>query len=400
MEKSLFLEQHPELAQFTLDKTAEIIIWVQSDGLIRYANPNFWRTLGYTKQAMLAQPLYCILEGVEPTSWQQRLDQLRSLGERRKHYPIKAADKQVYPVAAREYLINTEEGEWMGFFWKLRNSIEADKESGRAEDRKRRVVLTEIPLQSNPVGIISKDRKYRKVLKAVEQVADTQATVLIEGETGTGKELLANAIHHLSSRRTLPFIKVNCAAIPEHLAGSELFGHEKGAFTGAFQRKIGRFELANGGTLLLDEVGELPLHLQPKILRVLQEGEFERLGGNKTIKTDVRLIAATNRDLKKMIAEGTFREDLYFRLNVFPIYNIPLRERKDDIPLLVKFFIQKYNQKTGRKVTHVSSEDMEVLMKYNFPGNIRELENIIERAIILSKGEELNLTPFLVQQRS
>jgi transcriptional regulator with GAF, ATPase, and Fis domain len=226
-------------------------------------------------------------------------------------------------------------------------------------------------------------------------VADTPSTVLIQGETGTGKELLANAIHQLSRRNKQPLVKVNCAAIQENLAESELFGHEKGAFTGAFQRKIGRFELADGGTLFLDEIGELPLNLQPKLLRVLQEGEFERLGSTRTIKVDVRLITATNRDLRKMVFEKTFREDLYFRLSVFPITNLPLRDRKDDIPLLVKFFVDKFNQKMGKQVKEVSAEDMAALMEYDFPGNIRELENIIERAIILSKGEELQLTYFL-----
>jgi transcriptional regulator with GAF, ATPase, and Fis domain len=301
-------------------------------------------------------------------------------------------------VKAREFFLASEDMDVLCLFWQ--QNTPADSTPRKEKNlHKERLYLEEINLKENSSGIISKNRKYRKVLRQVEQVADTYATVLIEGETGTGKELLANAIHQLSDRRTSPFVKINCAAIPEHLAGSELFGHEKGAFTGAFQRKIGRFELADGGTLLLDEIGELPIHLQSKLLRVLQEGEFERLGGNKTIKVDVRLIAATNRNLKKMIDEGKFREDLYFRLSVFPIYNLPLRERKDDIPLLAKFFIEKFNQKMGRKVKEISGEDLKVLMDYNFPGNIRELENIIERAIILSKGEALNLRPFLMQQQ-
>jgi len=229
------------------------------------------------------------------------------------------------------------------------------------------------------------------VLSQVAQVADTDATVLIMGETGTGKELLARAIHSFSEREEGPMIKVNCAALPENLIESELFGHEKGAFTGANQQRKGRFELAHQGTIFLDEIGELPLNLQSKLLRVLQEGEFERVGGTKTIKVDTRVIAATNRDLRSMAEKGEFREDLYYRLNVFPIKNLPLRERRDDIPVLVEHFTRKYNKKFGKTVEKASKADLKKLMNYDFPGNIRELENIVERAIILSPGKKLNL---------
>ena len=385
MEKSMPVYQFPFLAQFALQHVAEMIVWAHADGSIIYANAACREALGYTEAELLNQSLSDLLERTQPEAWAETWRILKKKGQREVSYSIRAADSSLVPVKAREFLVDTESQHSLCLFWELNGP----SDSG----------LEEIILKENSSGIISKNRKYRKVLRQVEQVADTQATVLIEGETGTGKELLANAIHQLSGRRKAPFIKINCAAIPEHLAGSELFGHEKGAFTGAFQRKIGRFELADGGTLLLDEIGELPIHLQSKLLRVLQEGEFERLGGNKTIKVDVRLIAATNRNLNKMIDEGKFREDLYFRLSVFPIHNLPLRERKDDIPLLVKFFIEKFNQKMGRKVKEISGEDLKVLMEYNFPGNIRELENIIERAIILSKGEALNLKPFLMQQQ-
>jgi formate hydrogenlyase transcriptional activator len=209
------------------------------------------------------------------------------------------------------------------------------------------------------------------------------------GESGTGKELIARAVHNISNRSKRPLVKVNCATLPANLIESELFGHEKGAFTGAMDKKIGRFELADGGTVFLDEIGELPVELQSKLLRVLQEGEFERLGNPKTMKVNVRVIAATNRNLQQAIEKKEFREDLYYRLNVFPIICPPLRDRKEDLPLLVKHFCQKHEGKIGRKITDISAEVMDSLMAYDWPGNIRELENIIERAMILSSNNTL-----------
>jgi formate hydrogenlyase transcriptional activator len=225
----------------------------------------------------------------------------------------------------------------------------------------------------------------------VETVAPTDSTVLIQGETGTGKELIARAIHDLSHRRDRTFVKVNCAAIPTGLLESELFGHEKGAFTGAIAQKPGRFELAHQGTLFLDEVGDIPLELQPKLLRVLQEKEFERLGSTRTIRVDVRLVAATNRDLARMVAEGEFRSDLYYRLDVFPIRVPALRERAEDIPLLVRYFVQKYARRMNKMIDSISTEDMDTLVRYPWPGNARELENLIERAVILSRGPVLRI---------
>jgi formate hydrogenlyase transcriptional activator len=220
----------------------------------------------------------------------------------------------------------------------------------------------------------------------VVTVAPTNATVLIEGETGTGKELIARAVHNLSSRHNRPFVRLNCAAIPLGLLESELFGHEKGAFTGAVARKIGRFELANHGTLFLDEVGDIPLELQAKLLRILQEQEFERLGSNHTQRVDVRLVAATHRNLKQMISHGMFRSDLYFRLNIFPISVPPLRERREDIPLLVSAFVKESARRMSRQVNAVPVETMNYLTNYAWPGNVRELQNFIERAVILSPG--------------
>ncbi len=256
----------------------------------------------------------------------------------------------------------------------------------------------EIKLTYNFEEIISQNKEFKKVLGKVEQVASTDATVLILGETGTGKELIARAVHHISARRDRPLVKVNCAALPPNLIESELFGHERGAFTGALARKIGRFELADKGTIFLDEIGDLPMELQVKLLRVLQEGEFERLGNPKSIKVDVRVITATNRGLVKLVENGKFREDLYYRLNVFPIRIPPLRERRDDIPLLVNHFILKYGKKVGKKFKSIPHKVMESLLNYHWPGNIRELENIIERAVILSPKDHIELRDWLRQK--
>lgn len=249
----------------------------------------------------------------------------------------------------------------------------------------------EIRSQANFEDIVGKSQALHRVLKLVETVAPTDSTVLIFGETGTGKELIARAIHDLSSRNSNTFVRLNCAALPAGLLESELFGHERGAFTGAIAQRIGRLELANHGTIFLDEVGEIPLELQPKLLRVLQEREFERLGGTRTIRTDVRLIAATNRDLASMVQEQTFRADLFFRLNVFPVELPPLRERPEDIPLLVRHFAEEFSRRMGRRVEAISSQTMNALRDYQWPGNIRELQNIIERSVILSSGPSLNV---------
>ena len=234
--------------------------------------------------------------------------------------------------------------------------------------------------------IVSASHDMEEALNLAGRVAASNATVLLRGESGTGKELVAKAIHYHSPRANFPLIKVNCAALPETLLESELFGHERGAFTGATAKRIGRFEAADKGTLFLDEIGELTPGMQVKLLRVLQEREFERLGGNQTIKVDVRVIAATNRDLEKAMREGNFREDLYYRLNVVSVVIPPLRERKEDVPELLDHFIKKYSQANRKKISGVSAEVRDLLMRYSYPGNVRELENIIERAVVLSKG--------------
>src|SRR5213592_130828 len=248
----------------------------------------------------------------------------------------------------------------------------------------------EIRTEYNFEEIIGESAALKRILKQVETVAPTDSTVLIQGETGTGKELIARAIHNLSKRRERTFVKMNCAAIPTGLLESELFGHERGAFTGAIAQKVGRFELAHGGTLFLDEVGDVPLELQSKLLRVLQEQEFERLGSNRTIRVDVRLVAATNQDLAQMVTDKLFRSDLYYRLNVFPITAPPLRERPEDIPLLVRYFAQKYARLMNKQIETIPAGTMTALAKYHWPGNIRELENLIERSVILSQGPDLH----------
>jgi formate hydrogenlyase transcriptional activator len=258
----------------------------------------------------------------------------------------------------------------------------------------------EIRTEHNFEEIIGHSSALRQVLKQVEIVAPTDSTVLIQGETGTGKELVARAIHNLSGRRGRTFVKLNCAAIPTGLLESELFGHERGAFTGAIAQRTGRFELAHGGTLFLDEVGDIPLELQSKLLRVLQEQEFERLGSTRTIRVDVRLVAATNRDLLAMVADKQFRSDLYYRLNVFPIVNPPLRERREDIAALVRYFTQKFSRRMNKHIESIPSDVMTALSQYHWPGNIRELENFIERAVILTRGSTLDVPLAELKQRS
>jgi formate hydrogenlyase transcriptional activator len=249
----------------------------------------------------------------------------------------------------------------------------------------------EISKEHNFQEIVGNSRALVEVLRNIETVAPTDSTVLIMGETGCGKELIARAIHSRSGRKNRPLVKLNCGAIPTGLVESELFGHMKGAFTGALERRVGRFELADGGTLFLDEISELPLDTQVKLLRVLQEHEFEPLGSSRTIRVNVRIIAASNRDLDKAIQEGRFRADLYYRLNVLPIVLPPLRQRRSDIPLLTSFFVERYSRQLGKQIIGVAQDTMKILSQYDWPGNIRELQNVIERAVVLSRGSVLRL---------
>jgi transcriptional regulator with GAF, ATPase, and Fis domain len=298
----------------------------------------------------------------------------RLLTEARDHLEVRVAERTAELTATNEALTHTQ-GELAALTKKLA------QEKLYLED--------EIRADANFEEVVGNSAELRHVLKLVETVAPTDSTVLIYGETGTGKELIARATHNLSARSSGTFVKLNCAAIPAGLLESELFGHERGAFTNAIAQRIGRLELANNGTLFLDEIGDLPLELQPKLLRALQEREFERLGSTRTISTNVRLVAATNRDLSALVAEGKFRSDLFFRLNVFPVTLPPLRERTEDIPLLVRHFAEEFSRRMNKRIETISSETMSALCRYGWPGNIRELQNITERAVILSPGPTL-----------
>ena len=267
---------------------------------------------------------------------------------------------------------------------KLGRRLEQDRERWRRENLRLKKDLTHVYRVENMVG---SSNAMQEVFREIEQVAESQSTVLIRGESGTGKELVANAVHYMSSRASKPLIKVNCNALPEGLLESELFGHEKGAFTGALERKIGRFEWADGGTIFLDEIGDFPPSLQIKLLRVLQTKEFERLGGRQTVKVDVRVIAATHKNLEEAIHQGAFREDLYYRINVFPIYLPPLRDRKDDIMLLADHFLEKFAKSNNKVITRISTPAIEMLTSYHWPGNVRELENCLERAVLVCDDE-------------
>jgi len=303
--------------------------------------------------------------------------------------PYSAAELELLTQVAGQVAIAVENGLAYGEIAELKEQL--NKEKSYLEE--------EIRTTYNFAEIVGESLVLRQVLQQIEIVAPTDSTVLIQGETGTGKELLARAIHSLSRRKSRTFVKVNCAAIPSGLLESELFGHEKGAFTGAIAQKIGRFELANGGTLFLDEVGEVPLELQSKFLRVLQEQEFERVGGTRTIRVDVRLVAATNRDLSAMVAAREFRSDLYYRVNVFPIVSPPLRERPGDIARLVPYFTQKFGRRMKKTIGTIPAATMAALSQYHWPGNVRELENFIERAVILTRGSALDAPLADLKQR-
>ena len=294
--------------------------------------------------------------------------------------------------SAADVTLLTEVGKQIALAVENMRAYEEIAQLRRQVEEENRYLQDEIKSEHNFEEIVGQSRAIKSVFHAIQTVAPTPTTVLIVGETGTGKELVARALHDLGSRRARALIKVNCAALPAGLIESELFGHEKGAFTGAVARKIGRFELAHQGTLFLDEIGDLPLELQPKLLRVLQEGEFERVGASHTTAVDVRVLAATNRDLETGVREGRFRSDLYYRLNVFPIRLPPLRERTADIPLLVRYFILRHSTRLGKRIPSVTKETLDLLQAYAWPGNVRELENVIERATILTHGAELDLS--------
>jgi len=383
-------QQFRALFEFSPDA----IIASDQEGCITEVNARVESMFGYQRGELLGQPIDSLVpERFRHTHPARRKEyasaaRVRPMGAGLELYG-RRKDGTEFPADIMLGPVETAEGRVvLSVIRDLTEKREAEEALRRSELQKR-YLEEELNTEARFEEIIGESVLLKRVLKLVETVSATDVTVMILGETGTGKEVIARAIHQLSPRNEHVMVKLNCAAIPAGLLESELFGHEKGAYTGAIDRKIGRLELAHEGTLFLDEIGDLPLELQPKILRALQEKEFERLGSNKPIPVNVRLVAATNRDLAKMVAEGQFRSDLYYRLRVFPILLPSLRERREDIPLLVRYFVDRHARKLYKKIETIPDETMRALTRWDWPGNIRELENFIERAVILTKGPVL-----------
>ncbi len=399
------------VADFTYDWE----YWTNLDGTLRYVSPSCERISGYTPRQFMDNPsLYReIIIPEDQDVWGKHYhDSRKDPGAREIQFRIRRRDGSIRWIEHACQPVRGDQGELLGFRAsnrditirkegeiKLQNAyseIEALKAQLEAD---RTYLREEIKLEHDHENIIGNSDMLKYVLFRAEQVAPTDTTVLILGETGTGKELIARAIHNASPRRERPLIKVDCASLPANLIESELFGHEKGAFTGAVEKRVGRFELANGATLFLDEIGELPLDLQSKLLRVLQDGEFERLGSSQTLRTDVRVIAATNRNLEEDVRKKHFRMDLWYRLSVFTISVPPLRERSEDIGLLVNYMIKNFEKKLGKRIRSVPTHILTKLQNYSWPGNVRELENVIERAVINTQGDTLQLEDVLNAHR-
>ncbi|MGB3548679.1 MAG: sigma 54-interacting transcriptional regulator [Saprospiraceae bacterium] len=394
-----------ELRSLTLNNLREWVIWLDENQLVRNMNEaaQFALEKSIGKPAV-NQPLNTVLPGLKiPDRHEIDLLSDRDSGQSGQQYVFRQTGKVDLVLDVNFYrirLVNASPTLCLVCrditdLKKRERELEisnakVEELSLRLRDRNK-VLREEIDTKFNNNSIVTVSPRYRGVLRQIGQVAGTDATVLLTGETGTGKELLARSIHNFSPRAGNALVSVNCAALPENLIESELFGHEKGSFTGAYAQKRGKFEMADKGTIFLDEIGELPLDMQSKLLRVLQEGEIQRVGSSRDIAVDVRVVAATNRDLEQMVEDGTFREDLFYRLNVFPIHNLPLRERREDIPVLIKHFTKQLSDRMGKLITHIPQEDMTRLQQYNFPGNVRELINLVERAVIVTRGETLDL---------
>ena len=406
------LRQAEQRYRLVADFTYDWETWENLDGSYIYVSPSFERITGYRVQQLIDRPgmLNEIILPDHFTQWQKHQQDVHAqhetgeiqflirtkngkirwiehicqpvYGDKGEYLGIRASNRDITTRKQAEIMLRSAYTE----IEQLKNRLEA--ESAYLQD--------EIKLEHNFENIIGNSDALKYVLYRVAEAAPTDTHVLILGETGTGKELIARAIHNLSSRSKRALVKVNCAALPASLIESELFGHEKGAFTGADVRRVGRFQLADGATLFLDEISEIPLELQPKLLQVLQDGEFEPLGSSKTLRVDVRIIAASNRDLEDEVNHGRFRQDLFYRINVFPFTVPPLRHRKEDIPLLVKWFVDRFNRKMDKNITSIPKALIKHLQAYDWPGNVRELENVIERAVITSKVSILKLTDNLV----
>jgi len=394
-------EELQNLSYTALMELPEAVFWFDKDAKLFEVNNVACKKWLYTREELLQLKIFDINPNMSPDIWSAHWD-AKQMDRSTFESSHKRKDGTEFPVDITDIFVNIDGGTYSCAIVRdiserkqkeaaLRGALLEIKELKEKLEAENNYLQEEIEVQNNFGEIISNSKKFKQTLKQIEQVADTASTVLVTGESGTGKELFARALHQLSRRSNRPMIKVNCAALPANLIESELFGHEKGAFTGALNKKLGKFELADGGTLFLDEIGELPMDLQPKLLRALQEGEIESVGGHEMKTVDVRIIAATNRDLQKEITKGNFREDLFYRLNVFPIHSMPLRERKEDIPLLIRFFCEKIGSKLGKKITDIPQKLIDRLMEYDFPGNIRELENLIERAIITSRTKKLSI---------
>ena len=382
-----------------------VLIW-NLDGQILEANDAFLGMLQYGREDFVADGVHWT--DLTPAEWRQQDE--RAIVDLKATGKVQPYEKELFrkdgtrvPVLTGGALIDSRGNDGVAFALDLSEQKRAEAEIRALKDQlyKENLVLREEVVQTSMFeDIVGASKPLKVVLSRIAKVAPTDSTVLITGETGTGKELVARAIHRKSARAERAFVSVNCAAIPRDLIPSELFGHEKGAFTGATQRRLGRFELADGGTIFLDEVGELLPDTQVALLRVLQERELERVGGGQPIHVDVRVITATNRDLEAGVANGTFRQDLFYRLNVFPIEVPPLRERKDDLLLLVEYFVQRYGVKAGKHIRSIKKKTLDILQSYDWPGNIRELQNVIERSVILSSGDVFSVDELWLSKKS
>jgi PAS domain S-box-containing protein len=400
--KDIKKERSLELAQFTIQRSADVIVFHDSEGVILKANDSACKRLGYLEDELIGLTIQDIDPDSNRKTWKQFWKELR----RDRNISFESRNQtrggDIFPVEVTVSFVEFDGKEYaVGFGRDISARKKMEEENACAFDEIQRLrkqleleneYLNEEVMELQSFGgIIGQSHSLQNILKQIEMVATTDANVLISGESGTGKELIANEIHGQSSRSNRSLIRVNCASIPRELYESEFFGHVKGAFTGAINDRVGRFELADEGTLFLDEVGEIPLDLQSKLLRVLQEGTFERVGDEKTLNANVRIIAATNRNLKNEVAKGNFREDLYYRLNVFPLEVSPLRERKMDISLLAGHFLKRAEKKFNRNGIKLSKANLIHMENYPWPGNIRELQNVIERAVIISKSGRLSL---------
>jgi PAS domain S-box-containing protein len=397
------LQEKEERLSRIIEGALDAIITLNATGQITLFNSAAEKVFRCRASAVMGQPFAAFLSPASQQALDRYMREPDAQRSGRTAFWLPAgltalrADGEVFPIEAT---LSRVEANGQPFYTLILRDINERKKSEAERSRLQGLNLylqEEAWNEHNFKELIGDSPAFHKVMDVVRQVAATDATVLVTGETGAGKELIVRTLHSMGRRRDQPLVKLNCATIPKDLAESELFGHEKGAFTGALARKIGRFELADGGTLFLDEIGELPLDLQAKLLRVLQDGELEHVGGTHTVKVDVRIIAATNRDLKRCVEQGQFRPDLYYRLNVFPIHLPPLRERTEDIPLLVSHFIQKYATKYGKTITMVPEQTMQTLTQYSWPGNIRELQHLIERAVILTSGPVLEIGDWFVE---